>query len=276
MNLLYIHWNASPEIVDIGAFAIRYYSLFFAGGILFSYLYLQKKFRKEEMSEEQYGKFALYVIVGTVLGARLGHCLFYEPDYYLAHPLEIILPFQGIPFTKNFQFTGYQGLASHGGSIGIFLGIFFFCRKYHFKLLWILDRLCLAIPVAAGMIRLGNLMNSEIIGKPTDVSWAFIFERVDMLPRHPTQIYEAVLYFALFFILRYIFNKVKDKKVNGIVFGWFLIILFLMRFFIEFLKAEQESFEKNLPLDMGQLLSIPFIIAGIVLVVSKRKMKQEF
>lgn len=264
--MLYIQWDIDPVITHLGAFSLRYYSILFAGGILFSYIFLQKIFREDKVNDNLFGKLALYIIIGTVAGARLGHVLFYQPGYFLSHPLEIVLPWQGMPWTENFRFTGYQGLASHGAAIGIFLGAYFFSKKYQFKLLWILDRLCLAVPVAGGMIRLGNLMNSEIIGKPASVPWAFIFERVDMAPRHPAQIYEAILYFSLFFILKAIYKKVKKTRVNGLVFGWFLTILFTMRFLVEFFKANQVPFEKYLPLDMGQLLSIPFILAGVLLI----------
>lgn len=270
-DLIYIHWNMDPVIFRLGAFSLRYYSVLFAGGILFSYIFLQQIFRQEGMDSRVFEKFALYIIIGTVAGARLGHCLFYEPGYFLRHPLEIILPWQGMPWTANFRFTGYQGLASHGGALGIFIAAFLFSKKYHFKLLWLLDRLCLAVPVAGGMVRLGNLMNSEIIGSPSKVPWAFIFEREDMIPRHPSQLYEALLYFSLFFVLYRLYKKIKTYGIDGILFGWFLTGLFLIRFVVEFFKANQEPFESALPLDMGQLLSIPFMIAGIILLYKKLK-----
>jgi prolipoprotein diacylglyceryl transferase len=271
--MLYIHWNVNPVIVRLGFFSLRYYSVLFAGGILFSYIFLQKIFRNSGVSEEVFGKLALYIIIGTVAGARLGHCLFYEPGYFVAHPLEIMLPWQGMPWTKNFRFTGYQGLASHGGALGIFIAAFLFARKHHFKLLWILDRLCLAVPAAGAMVRLGNLMNSEIIGSRAKVPWAFIFEQVDRIPRHPSQLYEALLYLSLFFVLYRLYKQSKSQGIDGILFGWFLTGLFLIRFFVEFFKANQEPFESKLPLDMGQLLSIPFIIAGIILLYRKLKLK---
>jgi len=269
MHLLYIHWRINPVIFKLGFLSLRYYSILFTGGILFSYIFLHRLFKTENITDELFGKLAIYIIIGTVAGARLGHCLFYEPAYFLSHPLEIILPWQGMPWTKNFIFTGYQGLASHGAALGIFIGAYLFSRRYDTPLLWLLDRLCLAVPIAGGMVRLGNLMNSEIIGKPSHVPWAFIFERVDMIPRHPSQIYEALLYFSLFVILKIIYKKVKDGRKNGLVFGWFLLILFLMRFFIEFFKADQEPFEKHLPFDMGQLLSIPCILIGFWLIYLK-------
>jgi prolipoprotein diacylglyceryl transferase len=272
-DLIYIHWNMDPVIFRAGAFSLRYYSVLFAGGILFSYIFLQQIFRQEGIDSRVFEKFAIYIIIGTVAGARLGHCLFYEPAYFLGHPLEIILPWQGMPWTANFRFTGYQGLASHGGALGIFLAVCLFAKKYRISLWWLLDRLSLVVPVAGTMIRLGNLMNSEIIGSPSKVPWAFIFEKVDMLPRHPSQLYEALLYLSLFFVLYHLYKKIKSRGIDGILFGWFLTGLFLIRFFVEFFKANQEPFESVLPLDMGQLLSIPFIIAGIILLYKKLKLR---
>ncbi|GAA4314215.1 prolipoprotein diacylglyceryl transferase [Compostibacter hankyongensis] len=270
---MYVHWRADPVIFRLGAFSLRYYSVLFAGGIVFSYLFLQKIFRQEGMDSRVFEKFAIYIVAGTVAGARLGHCLFYEPGYFLRHPLEIILPWQGMPWTADFRFTGYQGLASHGGALGIFLAVCLFSRKYPVRILWLLDRLSLVVPVAGAMIRLGNLMNSEIIGSPSELPWAFVFERVDNLPRHPSQLYEALLYLSLFCVLYRLYKKTKSRSVDGILFGWFLTGLFLIRFFVEFFKANQEAFENALPLDMGQLLSIPFIIAGVILLYKKLILK---
>lgn len=266
--MLYIHWNASPVIVQLGIFSLRYYSVFFAGGVLYAYWFLQRVFSQGEVSGEAFGKLTVYILVGTVAGARLGHCLFYEPGFYLSHPWEIVLPWQGVPWTASFRLTGYQGLASHGAALGIAIGAYLFSKKEGFRLLWILDRLCLAVPVAGALVRLGNLMNSEIIGSPSRVPWAFIFERVDPLPRHPAQLYEALGYLLLFFVLRRLYRKGAARRREGILFGWFLTGLFLIRFVVEFFKADQEPFEHKLPLDMGQLLSIPFMVAGVILLGS--------
>ncbi len=263
ISILFIHWHVNPVIFQAGFLSLRYYSILFALGILFAYIFLQKIFLKENMGGMVFNKLALYIGVGTIAGARLGHCLFYEPDYFLRHPLEIVLPWQGIPFSDNFVFTGYQGLASHGGAIGIFIGSYLFSKKYSYKLLYILYRLCLVIPLTGAMIRLGNLMNSEIIGKASNVSWAFVFENIDFIPRHPAQLYEAILYSSLFFALRYLYGNKAANYLSGTMFGWFCIGIFSIRFFIEFFKANQETFESHLILNMGQLLSIPFIVIGV-------------
>lgn len=269
MTLNYIHWNIDPVIFNIGGLGIRYYSLLFVSGLILGYLILKEIYRLENISIEQLDKLALYVFLGTIIGARLGHCLFYEPGYYLKHQLEIILPFQGT-IGKNFKFTGYQGLASHGGAIGIFLAVFLYVRKYKQSLLWVLDRLAIVVALSGCCIRLGNFMNSEIIGSPSTVPWAIIFDRVDNIPRHPAQLYEASSYLLIFgsLIILY-FRKIKILK-PGFLFGIFLITLFSVRFLLEFLKENQEGFENGMHLNMGQILSIPFILIGLVLVFRRK------
>jgi prolipoprotein diacylglyceryl transferase len=230
---------------------------------------VRKMYLKEKLPVENLEKLSVYVFAGTIIGARLGHCLFYDPAYYLAHPLEIILPFQG-KIGVNFHFTGYQGLASHGGAIGVLLAIIMYSKSSRTNLWFILDKIAVATPLAGAFIRLGNLMNSEIIGHETDVPWAFIFERVDRLPRHPTQLYEALAYLAIFFIMKYAYRRLHAKKEDGFLFGIFLILLFSARILIEFFKINQESFENGLFLNMGQLLSIPFILGGLVILLIKK------
>ena len=263
MILNYITWDVSPEIFKIPVLnlEIRWYGLLFATGFFMAYYLISRMFRRENIPLEVLDKLTVYVFLGTVIGARLGHCLFYEPGYYLAHPLKILKIWEG-------------GLASHGAAIGIFISLYLFARKYkEYKLGYLLSRVTIAVPVSGAFIRMGNLMNSEIIGKPTDVSWAFIFTHVDNLPRHPTQIYEAIAYIAIFFVLQSIYNK-HWKNLNQLfMFGLFLTLLFAVRIIIEFYKEVQVDFESQLPLDLGQLLSIPFVIAGLVMIWISQKKK---
>jgi prolipoprotein diacylglyceryl transferase len=205
------------------------------------------------------------VFLGTFLGARLGHYLFYQPDYFITHFWSIFIP------VENGKFVGFQGLASHGAAIGILLGLYYYSRKNRLPYLWVLDRIVITIALAGFFIRMGNLMNSEIIGHTTDMPWGFVFVRDtdyrDMLPRHPSQIYEALSYLAIFVILYLLYLKKRRPLRDGVIFSLFLILLFGSRFFIEFFKEVQVAFEQKLPLDMGQWLSIPLIVAGFVILI---------
>ena len=270
VSFLYINWNIDPEIFRIGGFALRYYSILFMLAFVFSYWFLYEIFKIEKVSTDTLSPLLIYVFIGTLIGARLGHTLIYEYDYYRQHLLEIILPFQ-INSMGAYEWTGYQGLASHGGSVGILAALGLYSKKYKLSFLWILDRLVIVVALSAFFIRVGNLFNSEIIGKPTQVNWAFIFERVDMIPRHAAQLYEAILYLTAFFVLWVIYNKQSKLFQNGYLFGYSLIMLFSIRFFVEFLKADQEAFESEWLLNLGQLLSIPFILLGIIMVILKSK-----
>lgn len=270
--ILYINWNADPEIFSIGGFTLRYYSIMFALAFIGSYLILSKIYVKENVSVQLLNKLAIFVFVGTLIGARLGHTLFYEFGYYKYHLLEIILPFRIA--NGQFELTGYQGLASHGGAIGIIAAVVLYCRKYKQSFLWIMDRLGIVVALSAFFIRLGNLFNSEIIGKPSNVSWAFIFERVDMIPRHPAQLYEAVLYLIIFSILWVLYKNKIQKVKKGFLFGCFLVMLFSVRFLIEFVKENQEAFENTMVINMGQILSIPFILIGVYLMLSKSRKEE--
>lgn len=267
--ILYIQWNIDPEIFRIGGFALRYYSILFVLAFVCSYWLLYRVYKKEGVSTELLSPLSLYVFLGTLIGARLGHTLFYEFDYYKHHLLEIILPIKIA--NGSFEFTGFQGLASHGGALGILIAIVLYCRKYKQSFLWLLDRLVIVVALAAFFIRMGNLFNSEIIGTAANLPWAFIFERVDMVPRHPAQLYEAILYLAVFFILWMLYRRKLPVVKDGFLFGYFLMLLFSIRFFVEFLKADQEAFESEWLLNMGQLLSLPFILAGMILVLMKSK-----
>jgi prolipoprotein diacylglyceryl transferase len=270
---LYINWNIDPEIFRIGGFAVRYYSIMFALAFIGSYLILSKIYVKENVSLQLLNKLFIFVFIGTLVGARLGHTLFYEFSYYKLHLLEIIFPFSIT--NGKFELTGYHGLASHGGAIGIVAAVALYCRKYKQSFLWIMDRLGIVVALSGFFIRLGNLFNSEIIGKPTNVSWAFVFERVDLVPRHPAQLYEAILYLIIFGSLCFLYKKNTRKLSNGFMFGCFLAMLFTVRFLIEFLKEDQEAFENNWTINMGQILSIPFIFMGVYLMASKSWSKKQ-
>ena len=264
---LYINWNIDPVIFSIGGFALRYYSIMFALAFIGSYIILSKIYVKENVSAQLLNKLAIFVFIGTLIGARLGHTLFYEFSYYKNHLLEIILPFRIA--NGKFELTGYQGLASHGGAIGILVAVALYCRKYKQSMLWVLDRLGIVVALSGFFIRLGNLFNSEIIGKPTTVSWAFIFEKVDLIPRHPAQLYESILYLIIFIALWLLYKNAVNKYKSGFLFGCFLIMLFSLRFLVEFTKENQEAFENTMAINMGQILSIPFILLGVYLMVSK-------
>lgn len=252
--LNYINWNVSPEIVSIGPITLRWYGLLFASGFLVGLFIVKKMFEEDNAPEEWLDKAFIYIVLGAVIGARLGHVFFYDWAYYSQHPGDIIKIWEG-------------GLASHGGAIGIILALWLYSRLVTGKsILWILDKVVVPTALAGAFIRLGNLMNSEILGKPADVAWAFIFERVDPgTPRHPVQIYEALSYVIIFIILYRIYWKTDRRQKPGYIFGMFLALLFAARFFLEFFKASQGGFETAFgnALSTGQLLSIPFVLAGL-------------
>jgi len=259
MNLLAIVWDVSPEIFSIGPLSVRYYGLLFALAFLAGYYILQNFFKKEGMPTNETDKVVTCIFIGTILGARLGHVFFYEPVYYLQNPSEIIQVWHG-------------GLASHGGAIGIIIALFIYAKKSKKKFLWIIDRVGIPVALAACFIRIGNLMNSEIYGVETNLLWGFIFVKSgEEVPKHPTQIYEAFFYLLIFIFLKFAYEKHKGKLSDGLIAGWFLTLLFGVRFFIEFFKEVQVNFETEMILNMGQLLSIPCIISGILLILYAKK-----
>ena len=262
MILNYIKWNPNPEIVNIFGISVRYYGLLFVTGLIICVYILGWIFKKENIPSENLEKLTIYGMIGILAGARLGHCLFYEPSYYLNHPIEMILP---IKFLNDggIKFIGYQGLASHGGALGLIIALIFYSRKTKHSIIDTLDLIAVVAALGGGFIRLANLMNSEIIGMPTSKPWGFIFERVDNIPRHPAQLYEALTYFLIFGITFTLYRTKRDNLKNGFFFGLTLILIFTARFFIEFIKERQVAFEENMKLDMGQLLSFPYIIIGI-------------
>ena len=263
---LAITWNHDGGIVDLGFYELRWYSLLFALGFALSFFLLKRVFKEENVPAEKLDVLLIYIVFATVLGARLGHCLFYEYDYYSQHPSEILLPFR---FSPQFEFTGFQGLASHGGAIGIMIAVLVYSKIEKMNVYWVMDKLALAIPLACAFIRLGNLFNSEMVGHPTSAPWAVVFLQLDEVPRHPGQLYEAIAYFSIFLFLNLFYQKIR--KLDGFIFGLFLVLMFSARFALELFKVDQVSFESGMVLNMGQLLSIPFITGGVYLMVRKVK-----
>ncbi len=275
-SLLYILWNPDLEIFHIGPFAVRWYSTCWLIGLALAYFIVKWLYKDQKVKDEYFDPLFIYCFLGILIGARLGHCLFYQPDYFLSswdHVVEMIIPVHHLA-DGSWKFTGYEGLASHGGTLGLMIALYLYYRKTHMNLWQVLDDIAIATPSTACFIRLGNLMNSEIIGKPTDMPWAFIFERVDMVPRHPGQLYEAIAYFIFFFIGLYFYKKRPQKVGTGFFFGLCLTLIFTFRFFIEYTKDIQVDFESGMIFNMGQLLSIPFIIIGIACMIGGKWMKK--
>ena len=269
-----ITWNVDPEIFSIGQLSIRWYGLMFASAFLSGYIVFTRFLATERLTSEMLDQLLIYIAVGTVIGARLGHCFFYEPDYFLANPLEILKIWKG-------------GLASHGAAIGILLSLWLYVRKHKLSFLWIIDRIVIVVALGGAFIRFGNLFNSEIYGLPTDLPWGFEFVRDrlydsnsgEILPtvaRHPTQLYEALSYLMIFTVLFIFYRKRHMKVRDGFIFGVFMILLFAARFFIEYVKNDQVAFEAGMQFNMGQLLSLPFIFAGVIMIVWTAKRPHYF
>jgi len=274
MFLNFINWNPSPEIFTIPGidWPVRWYGLMWALAFIASHFFMNRIFKAEKRTDKALDTLTLYIILGTVLGARLGHCLFYGPWFdeelangaiiegYLSHPLNILKVYEG-------------GLASHGGALGILTAMILYCRKEKESWIWLFDRLVVVVPLAAMCIRLGNLINSEIIGKVTNVPWAFIFVQEDNLPRHPAQLYEAIFCFFLFILMYWLWKNKRDNVGPGFMFGVLCVLLFTERFFDEFLKENQVDFEGSMALNMGQWLSIPFVLIGAFMIWRSFKIK---
>jgi phosphatidylglycerol---prolipoprotein diacylglyceryl transferase len=254
--LTYLLWDVNPDIFTIPIInhPLRWYGLLFALAFLISQQIMYFIYKQEGRSVKEIDTLTIYLVVATIVGARLGHVLFYDPQYYFQNPSKIIMTWEG-------------GLASHGGILGILIALYLFARKTQVSYLWILDRVAIVVALTCCMIRLGNLMNSEMIGTPTNLPWAFIFTSTDNVPRHPAQLYEAIHYFLSFIILFWIWHKQRTTMKNGFLFSWALIIMFSFRFIDEFFKINQEQFEDGMILNMGQILSLPFILTGIVLLI---------
>lgn len=276
MLSLFITWNASPEVFTIPGidWPVRWYGLSWALAFIGSHFFMNRIFKKEGRTDKQLDLLTLYIVIATVLGARLGHCLFYDFAYYSQHPLEILKVWEG-------------GLASHGGAIGIVIGMWLYCRKTKESWLWLFDRLVVVVPLASMCIRFGNLMNSEIVGKVTNVAWGFKFLRNDEdmanlaqfgteIPvRHPTQLYEALFYSVLFVLFYWLWKHKRTAVGPGFMFGLFCVLMFSFRFLMEFMKENQSAFEDALPINMGQILSLPFIALGIFMIARSRKLSQQ-
>ena len=262
MHLLVIPWDVNPEILRIGAFAVRWYGLLFASSFLFGYIIMKKIFNNEGLGDAVLDRLTIYMAIGVIVGARLGHCLFYEPGYYLSHPVEILMIWHG-------------GLASHGAAIGILLALWYFVRKEKKDYTWVIDRIAIVVALSGFFIRMGNLMNSEIYGIETTVPWGFVFLRNgEVAPKHPTQIYEGLSYLLIFFLLFWLYWRKKGEHIQGLLISLILILVFTARFFIEFLKEDQVAFESTMKINMGQLLSIPFILAGFIWLYRSLKEKK--
>jgi phosphatidylglycerol---prolipoprotein diacylglyceryl transferase len=260
--LSYITWDVSREITSIGPITLRWYGLLFALAFVFGFIILTRVYKLEKKPQSDLEQLSIYVILGTVIGARLGHCLFYDPAYYLSNPFEMLKVWEG-------------GLASHGAAIGILTALYLFEKKKKDQgMLWTLDRLVIVVALGGALIRLGNLFNSEIIGMQTDVPWAFIFTSVDDIPRHPAQLYESIAYFISFGTLYLIYLKKRETFKTGFLFGLFLIFVFGFRFLVEFIKEDQSAFEAGMLLNMGQILSIPFVLMGLYYLLRKPKIQQ--
>ena len=284
---LFIHWNPDLVFFHLGPLAVRWYGLCWLVGFAVAYLLVRRLYREQKIKDELFDPLFIYCFMGILIGARLGHCIFYEPDYFLTSVrgiIEMFLPIRFVDGNINYAgnwlfqltggaaaFVGYEGLASHGGTLGLMIALWLYVKKTKLSLWRVLDNIAIATGSMACFIRLGNLMNSEIIGKVTDVPWAFIFERVDQMPRHPGQLYEAIAYAILFGILWYLHKRMPEKIGTGWYFGFCLAYIFTFRFFIEYTKEVQEAFEASLPLDMGQILSIPFVILGVWCMVRARQ-----
>ena len=272
MNLLnYIVWDPDLVAFRLSFIVVRWYGLMWIIGLALAYFVVKRLYKEQKIKDELFDPLFIYCFFGILIGARLGHCLFYQPQDFLTSwqgIVEMLLPIHignnGSWWGETFGFfpTGYAGLASHGGTLGLMIALWLYVRKTKLSIWTVLDNIAIATGTTACFIRLGNLMNSEIIGKITDVPWAFIFERVDAVPRHPGQLYEAIAYAILFGIMWYLHKKMPEKIGTGWYFGFCLTYIFTFRFFIEFTKEVQESFEEGLMFDMGQLLSLPFVAVG--------------
>jgi len=300
-NLLsFILWNPNEVIANIGPITLRWYGMCWLVGIVGAYFMVRWLYKDQKVKDELFDPLFIYSFIGILVGARLGHCLFYEPNYFLSsgtHFIEMFIPLHKMA-DGSWKFTGYAGLASHGGTLGLMIALWLYCRHTKMNIWHVLDDIAIATPITACCIRLGNLMNSEIIGKPTDVPWAFIFEQVDNVPRHPGQLYEALAYFCFIFVMLGVYLRSKKQEAGskkrevrgeikearsekrevrgekqegrgvkpvgtGFYFGLVLTLIFTFRFFIEYTKDNQVDFENGMLFNMGQLLSIPFIMIGI-------------
>ncbi len=261
-----VHWNPDLVAFSLGPIEVRWYSLCWCIGLALAYIVVYKLYRRQGIAQEKFDPLFLYCFVGILAGARLGHCLFYEPGYFLAHPLEMLLPIRQ-DAAGDWTFTGYAGLASHGGTLGLMIALWLYMKRTGLKLLTVLDNIAIATPITAAFIRLGNLMNSEIVGKATESNWGFVFEKLgEDFPRHPGQLYEAIAYLVFFFVGLWLYRRRPESVGSGFFFGYCLFSIFSFRLFVEMFKEVQEAWELSMQaaigLNQGQMLSIPFILLG--------------
>lgn len=250
----HIVWNIDPVFIDIMGFQIYWYGVFFASAILLGFQLLKWVFISEQRSLTDLDPILTYVVLGIIIGARLAHCFFYDPQYYFSNPLKVLAIWEG-------------GLASHGGGLGLLIGIYFYAKKYKLPFLWLVDRLAMSTALFAIIVRFANFINSEIFGIPTQVPWGIIFAKIDQLPRHPAQLYEAFSYLAILFILLFIYIRTKKTPAPALLTGVFLSLTFSARFMIETVKVKQAAYSSELAINTGQLLSIPFILVGLGLII---------
>jgi phosphatidylglycerol---prolipoprotein diacylglyceryl transferase len=259
-----IEWNIEPEIVTLGPIVLRWYSMMFLFAFLFGLFIMRRIYIKEGKQGERVDQLFMFMFFSTIIGARLGHCLFYDPVYYLSYPFEIFMIWHG-------------GLASHGAAIGILTGLYIYAKKNpDLAYAWVADRVSIVVALSGFFIRMGNLFNSEILGIPTYSDWGFIFNRIDSIPRHPAQLYEAIAYLFIFFIMIFIYTKKRKQLNNWFLTGLFFVLVFGFRFIVEFYKENQSGFEDAMVLNMGQILSIPIVLLGMFLIMhSFRKVEQK-
>lgn len=246
-------WNVDPILFTLGPLTIHWYGALFASSIFAGLYYMKWIYQRENQNVESLDNLLVYVVIGIIVGARLAHCFFYDPDYYFSHPLKIIAIWEG-------------GLASHGGGLGAIIGTYLYARKNPFSFIWLLDRLAIATALFGIFVRSANFINAEILGKPTDVPWAIVFQRIDNVARHPAQLYEALAYAVIFITLTLIYRFTHAKERQGMLLGIFLIMTFTARFIIEFFKQQQAAYTIETSINTGQMLSIPFFFVGVFLV----------
>lgn len=258
-----ITWNPDPTAFSLFGFDVRWYSLCWILALLSGYLVMQRLYKDQRIDSQKFEPLFLYIFIGVLIGARLGHCLFYEPQYYLNHIPEMLLPIKQDVY-GNWHLTGYEGLASHGGVLGMICAIALYSRRYKVNIMRVLDNMGVVAPLSAAFIRLGNLFNSEIVGNPTDLPWGFVFiHNGEDFPRHPAQLYEALCYTLLFVATLLIYKKLRNKTGKGFFFGLCLTVIFTFRFIVEFFKDNQVAFEDSMLINMGQWLSLPLVAIGI-------------
>ena len=271
MNLFWIVWSPNPVIFSVGSFTLLWYGVLFATGLVLSGWYVWGRFKEFGIEQRVFENLIIWSFFGIFLGARLGHCLFYEADYFLSHPIEMFLPV-GVDEMGNYYFSGYHGLASHGAVMGLMLALMLFRWRSKLAILPIMDWMAIATALAGAFIRLGNLMNSEIVGASTDVAWAFVFPEIDNLPRHPAQLYESLFFFMLFGMGVWLFKRLKYEGVKpGFYLSLQLMVIAGFRFCVEFVKEIQVGFERDMVLNMGQWLSVPLFLLGVVLMICTQK-----